>query len=447
MKLEAGSRVQDYVLVERLGAGAFGEVWKAAHAHLPRIVAIKFATSDAAAAALLREGISQFGLDHPGIVSVLDANLSAAPPYVILEYIDGKSLRQVLRERGRLEIADVSSIFRQLAAAIAHAHERGVVHGDLKPENILVSNAAGPQLRVKITDFQLGAFSAGSGRPPRPGDGGVRPSLGTGVPVGTYRYLAPEQESGGEIDARADLYALGVVLFEMLTGTLPQGRDLPSDLEPSVSWWWDHIFSRCYTGRERRYRSADELLRDVAAAAQGPRWGEMPSQRAAHPEPETRSRKPEIRRVAGPEPPPLCVTPRAALSAAAVAVAIASLLIPLGVLASIGAFERLPALASAADPNWLGGCPEAEEREAAPGPAEILGRYVRAMAVRERVRPESCWRVDRAIEEIHDEAERRGFRIHHVVLGGRREVHLVRMDGEDERFRVVLDEDEVFERR
>jgi serine/threonine protein kinase len=276
MKLERGTRVQDYTLVERLGAGAFGEVWKAAHVHLPRVAAIKFATSDTAIAALERAGVAQGRLDHPGIVKVLDANLRADPPYVVLEYVEGRSLRQLLRERGRFEIQDVASIFRQLGEALAFAHRAGVVHGDVKPENILVVED-GVRRHARLTDFQLGSFAAGDR--PEIRDGGVRPSLKTTTPSGTYHYLAPEQELGGAIDARADLYALGVVLFEMATGTLPQGRDLPSDVNPAISWWWDHIFARSYTGRERRYASADELLQDVTAAESGPAWGEMPSQR------------------------------------------------------------------------------------------------------------------------------------------------------------------------
>ena len=277
MKLESGNRVQDYRLIDRLGAGAFGEVWKVAHLHLPRIAAIKFATSEGGAAALERQGVAQFGLDHPGISKVLDANLGHSPPYVIFEYVEGKSLRQHLRERGRFEIQDVAAILRQLVEAIAFAHARGVVHGDLKPENILVVER-GVEKTVKVTDFQLGSFQAGD-RPEAAGADGVRPSLLTGGPRGTYHYLAPEQELGERVDGRADLFALGVVLFEMATGTLPQGRDLPSDVNPAISWWWDHVFSRCYTGRDRRYRDAEEMLKDIHAAGSGPAWGEMPSQR------------------------------------------------------------------------------------------------------------------------------------------------------------------------
>jgi serine/threonine protein kinase len=352
MKLEAGMRVQDHILVERLGSGAFGEVWKVAHAHLPRTAAIKFATSEKAVDALLREGVPQFGLDHPGIVKVLDANLSAVPPFVVLEYVEGRSLREVLRERGRLEVPDAASIFRQLAAAIAYAHEKGVIHGDVKPENVIVAGTIGADLRAKLTDFQLGASATGA-RPFAPGAPGVRPSLETRGAFGTYRYLAPEQEAGEPLDGRADLFGLGVVLFEMLTGRLPQGRDLPSDLEPSISWWWDHIFSRCYTGRERRYPGARELLQDIAAAEKGPRWGDMPSQRTpALPAPRAACAEGERRALRAAEAVCARRRPTRGLSLAAAVVALLAVLVPFGMLTSMSSVERADAMRGARVVKW-----------------------------------------------------------------------------------------------
>jgi serine/threonine-protein kinase len=425
MTLEAGLRVQDYVLVERLGAGAFGEVWKATHAHLPRVVAIKFATSDAAAAALARNGVAQFGLEHAGIVKVLDANLSAAPPYVILEYVEGSNLRQVLRERGRLEIPYATAIFRQLVDAIGYAHQRGAVHGDLKPENIIVEGgtAALPP-RVKVTDFQLGGASAGV---MPAGAAGLRPSLETRGPLGTYHYLAPEQEMGGALDARVDIFALGVVLFEMLTGTLPQGRDLPSDLEPSISWWWDHIFARCYTGRDRRYRTVADLAADLAAAASGPRWGEMPSQRR----PQGAGAGPQD----APRPAPAsCPGRRAAAldaprprtpNAGAIAVALTALLVPFGVLASIGALDRPPFAFSA---TLFG--PEEPPVARAPDDADFLrdlvGRWVRFRDLRERAALRERARVEQCLASLEKRALDRGYVIRERRAGGRLRVGVFR---------------------
>jgi serine/threonine protein kinase len=279
-KLEAGTRIQELILVERIGAGSYGEVWKAVHTKEARVVAVKLATTDDAAAALARDGVPQRDLVHPSIVRVHAVDAAHRPPYVVLEHVEGRTLRQLLRERGRLEPQDVGSIFRQLVDALAYAHERGVVHGDVKPENILVIEQ-GIHNVVKLTDFQIGAPRAAS---PSAAGGGVRPSLRSAVVSGTYHYLAPEQEAGGAVDGRADLYALGVVLFEMATGTLPQGRDLPSDVNPALSWWWDHIFTRCYSGKERRYASADELRADLRAVYAGaPEWGALPSQRTLVP--------------------------------------------------------------------------------------------------------------------------------------------------------------------
>jgi len=281
-KLETGTRVADMILVERIGAGSFGEVWKAIHTKESRLTAVKFAVSDEARLALLRDGVPHRGLAHPSIVRVLAVETAAEPPYVVMEHVEGKTLRQLLRERGRLEPQDVGSIFRQLTDALAHAHERGVVHGDVKPENILVIEQ-GMHLVVKLTDFQVGAPRAASLSPETHG---VRPSLRSAVVSGTYHYLAPEQETGQAVDGRADIFALGVVLFEMATGALPRGRDLPSEVNPALSWWWDQIFSRCYAGIERRYKDTEELRLDLRAVYAGaPAWGRLPSQIAGAPAP------------------------------------------------------------------------------------------------------------------------------------------------------------------
>lgn len=430
MKLEAGCRVQDYILVERLGAGAFGEVWKVAHAHLPRTAAVKFATSDAAAQALFREGVSQFGLDHPGIVKVLDANLSAAPPFVVLEYVAGKSLRALLRERGRLEVPDAASIFRQLAEAIAYAHEKGIVHGDVKPENVMVAQGETGRLVAKLTDFQLGGFAAGA-RPFAPGEAGVRPSLETRGAIGTVHYLAPEQETGEPLDGRADLFALGVVLFEMLTGRLPQGRDLPSDLEPSISWWWDHLFARCYTGRERRYPGARELLDDLAAAERGPRWGDMPSQREAPKPHETRHEAAattadlcRIRRQALARA-TACRVPRAGFSLAAAAVALLAVMIPFGVVASLSSAERLESLTWRSSPRV--GAPRAFALfDDQASPKKIAGYYLRLSdlldcASSQRAKNEAA----AELTEVKRRAAARGYRLWERMRGGQKFVVVV----------------------
>jgi serine/threonine protein kinase len=288
MDARQGMRFGDWLLVQRLGGGAYGEVWSAVHAVLERRVALKLGTSDVATDRLVSEARAQYGLEHPGIVRVHDVVSSHRPAYIVMELIEGATLRQLLRERGRLEVPDAAAVLRQVMDALEHAHARGVIHGDLKPENILVET--GPEggraagWRVRLTDFQLGradtAAEEAAARASEPEDG-IRQSLVTRTALGTAHYMAPEQERPGRggVDHRVDIYAVGVLLFEMLTGSLPQGRDLPSDVNPAVSWWWDHIYSRCYTGRERRYGSLAALRRDIEAMADGPRWGELPSQR------------------------------------------------------------------------------------------------------------------------------------------------------------------------
>ncbi|RME76284.1 MAG: serine/threonine protein kinase [Planctomycetota bacterium] len=286
MVLREGVRLGDWRLVERLGTGAFSEVWRAVHAVLGHEAALKIAHGEEAIERLVAGARAQFGLEHPGIVAVRDIVVSERPAWIVMDAVRGPTLRRVLEERGRLEVPCAAAVLRQVMDALEHAHARGIVHGDLKPENILVEiepgAGRGAQWRVRVTDFLIGR--PGAQRAPAPG-GALRPSLRTREGVGTLHYMAPEQErpGGAPLDARVDLYALGVLLFEMLTGSLPQGRDLPSDLNPAVSWWWDHVYSRCYTGRERRYPSIEALRADLDAIAGGPTWGELPSQRRPWP--------------------------------------------------------------------------------------------------------------------------------------------------------------------
>jgi hypothetical protein len=277
----------------------------------------------------------------------------------------------------------------------------------------------------------------------------VRPSLETRAPIGTYHYLAPEQESGDAADGRADLYALGVVLFEMLTGRLPQGRDLPSDLEPSISWWWDHMFARCYTGLERRYRSAAEVLEDLAGARHGPRWGDMPSQRRAQAE-----------RVAGAAAPPAiavahlkaaarasrpspggpaaalaargAATVRSGMSVAAALVALVSLLVPFGVLASVGAVQRVarPPRAPSAHAHPLGG-PAGPAVSALPRERawigcgrsldDLVGTYLRTERLLDAGED-----VADEVAAIRAEAQRRGYRFWDAVRERKRVVIVFR---------------------
>ncbi|HZN64251.1 MAG TPA: protein kinase, partial [Tepidisphaeraceae bacterium] len=203
------------------------------------------------------------------------------PPYLVMEYVPGTSLRELIRQRA-LTVPDAAAVMKQVLAALGHAHANGVVHRDVKPENILIHERAvtegyGAEGVVRLTDFGLGQANVAEGsillsteaRDAHRGAGG------------THHYMPPEQASGAAVDARADLYACGVVLFELLTGERPAGTEVPSDLNPSVPKHLDDAFRRAYARLERRFASAG----DFAAALEAPAAAPAPTPAAAPPAP------------------------------------------------------------------------------------------------------------------------------------------------------------------
>jgi serine/threonine-protein kinase len=183
-------------------------VWIADDELLSRRVAVKtlrpeLATDDALRARFRHEAIAAARLSHPDIVATYDTGDADGLAYIVMELVDGKNVRQLLDERGQLPVSRAVAIARQVAWALDHAHRHGVVHRDIKPANVLVPDDDGP---VKVTDFGI-AKAVGSGDLTR-----------TGMVVGTARYLAPEQVRGERSDERTDVYALGLLLYEMLAG-------------------------------------------------------------------------------------------------------------------------------------------------------------------------------------------------------------------------------------
>ncbi len=264
-RLQAGDRINNYLLDERQGTGSFGEVWKAHHDVFRDPVAIKFPTDGQYVRQLQREGLAIHDLRDPHIVRPLDIDPYADPPYLVMEYVDGPALRELIIENSQgLPAETAAAITYGVLLALDAAHQKGVVHRDIKPENILISGgrdlARISPAAVKVTDFGLG-YS---------GDALKRSIMQSGSLdscdrhlSGTIGYMSPEQRDGlpsGQIDPRSDLYSVGVVLHEMLTGILPQGSDLPSSIRPEVPRWLDQLFERCYTRRERRFGSAGEML-------------------------------------------------------------------------------------------------------------------------------------------------------------------------------------------
>lgn len=248
--------VPGYEILRLLGAGGMGRVWLARQTSLDRLVAVKVLAMRGAAATqwldrLEREARSMARLSHPHIVAVYDfVRLEEGGAAIVMEWVGSGSLREKWLEPGK-PVRDwraVLAIVRQIASALVAAHGAGIVHRDLKPENILVAVDG----TAKVTDFGLALPL---------GPESQRLTL-SGTSVGTLGYMAPEQVEGREVDGRADLYSLGVMLYEMLTGLKPQGhfdppgrlrRDLPSGLEALVM--------QCLrTQPEKRLASAQELL-------------------------------------------------------------------------------------------------------------------------------------------------------------------------------------------
>jgi serine/threonine-protein kinase len=212
--------IPGYAMHEVLGRGGMGEVWRATQQSLGRPVAIKLLPEKLSAnpefiARFQKEATALASLSHPNIVQIIDRGTAGAHYYFVMEYVQGRSLRELMAQ-GALPEETALPIFYQLCRAIDYAHEQRIVHRDLKPENVLVDDLG----NVKVADFGL----AGIGDP-------AQNLTATSVAMGTVNYMAPEQRRDAKnVDGRADLYSLGVILYEMLTGELPVGRfKLPSE--------------------------------------------------------------------------------------------------------------------------------------------------------------------------------------------------------------------------
>ena len=256
-KLAPGDRVLDYRILERLGQGGFGEVFRAEHEVLGTIVAIKVPRDGTGLAALRHEGVVQSSLRHPNIVATRELSISYDPPFVVMDYVDGDSLAELIRREGPLSWRRATRILLEVARALSYAHSKGVVHGDVKPANILVE--PGREGRVLLTDFGLGRVFEGP-----QGNLQISRSLElatSGAEVqGTIRYLAPELLRGERADERADVFSFGVLLFEIVTGGLPEGREVPSDLVPKLPGQFDRLFEEAFARREKRPRSLAEAV-------------------------------------------------------------------------------------------------------------------------------------------------------------------------------------------
>jgi serine/threonine-protein kinase len=280
-----GDRVNNYLLEEQVGTGSFGQVWRAKHHVLDQVVAIKILTDPQYVRNFRDEGTVIHGLRHPNIVRAMDIDPYADMPYLIMEYVDGPSLRQVIDQHPEGMPIDVSMrIMHGVLSALQAAGDAGLVHRDVKPANILL-RMPGHALDeiaegdVKLTDFGLGK-AARVTTASLLQSGSLVTDEGKSI-AGTLVYMSPEQRAGDAVDIRSDLYSCAVVLFEMLTGQRPAGSDTPRMVRPEVPAAIDEVFLHSYTRLDRRYASPAEMLAALGRPAAGPRGGrhETPARR------------------------------------------------------------------------------------------------------------------------------------------------------------------------
>ncbi|UCE49614.1 MAG: serine/threonine protein kinase [Phycisphaerales bacterium] len=251
-------------ILELLGQGGMGAVYKARQKQLDRLVALKIlppqiARDEAFAERFTREARSLARLNHPRIVSVHDfGHTDAGLYYFIMEFVDGTDLRRVI-QAGELSPAEALAIVPQICEALQYAHEQGMVHRDIKPENILLDKKG----QVRIADFGLAKLLDQPATPYSLTQAGQR--------MGTPHYMAPEQiEHPNAVDHRADIFSLGVVFYEMLTGELPLGRFPAPSQKVQVDVRLDSVVLRALEKEpERRYQHASEVRTDVEAISAG----------------------------------------------------------------------------------------------------------------------------------------------------------------------------------
>ena len=273
VSLAKGTMVSHYRIVEKIGAGGMGEVYLAEDTELDRKVALKFlpphlCQDEDCRKRFKREAQAAAKLDHPNIVPVYEVGDFKGRPFFAMAHIEGKSLRQVIKE-GKLTVEESVNLIMQICEGLHKAHESGVVHRDIKPGNILIDN----EKRVRVVDFGLATVS------------GEEKLTKTGSTLGTVGYMSPEQVQGKEIDHRSDLFSVGIILYEMLTGRRPFEGDNDAAISRSITDITPEPIERYKSGTTSelqqvigkalskdpslRYQHADGIISDLKRAQLG----------------------------------------------------------------------------------------------------------------------------------------------------------------------------------
>jgi eukaryotic-like serine/threonine-protein kinase len=263
-----------YRVVRKLGSGGMADVYLAEDEELGRRIAIKIlndrhASDDQFVERFRREAKNAAGLSHPNIVQIYDRGEAEGTYYIAMEYLEGQTLKEAAAERRPLPVAEAIGFARQILTALRFAHRKGIVHRDIKPHNALIDDDD----RVKVTDFGIARAGAAS------------QMTEAGSIIGTAQYLSPEQARGGAVDHRSDLYSVGVVLYELLTGAVPFTGDTPVEIamkhlskvpeppsskRPDLPGALDQVVLRALAkDPDERYGSAEEMDAELARVAAG----------------------------------------------------------------------------------------------------------------------------------------------------------------------------------
>jgi len=287
MAWQQGEQVGPYQIQTQVGQGGMATVYKAYHAQLDRTVAIKvmhqmLMDEETFVARFKREAQIVARLDHPYIIPVYDYNEHENQPYLVMKYVPGVTLKQRLMKKGPLPLNDILSIMNSVGSALSYAHNKGVLHRDVKPSNIVLDGDV-----PYLTDFGLARIAEAG-----------ESTMSADMVLGTPHYISPEQASGRkDIDGRADIYSLGVVLYELLVGRVPFTADTayaiihdqiytpiprPSQINPEIPQAVEDVLVRATEKQpNERYATVDEMMRDLTKAIEASNLTELSSERAS----------------------------------------------------------------------------------------------------------------------------------------------------------------------